>query len=419
MKVHLDSQEYPILFFDTYIIADNDKGGLHKLKHMEEALSSVRDNLPAYRWERKIDIVKYTLCSYAKINWEEVIIRFECEDERETKSFFNFCKDLFPNALIENNRSDTALKYYEALSLVGNGRNPWIFLSSNNDHPYIGQQDFLPVCIDVSNNLEKEFKNKDVCILYSHFTESMIDNKFTDPQWGYFESNFKKIVYEDKNVIATSSNKLVLDSIIIYRLNYLLDLFSKSKNKGRLIRTEDTGFHLNYSKSLITVSPKVELCRHYDSYAQLMKWVPPLFIPIGFFEFDIKIKYGYEHYYDDWVNINPNKSNISKGVDLICLVEDIPTFWADRISIIDINPEFELNVSRVSSTYYKNLLNPFHNRNIITNIFRSILVWIGQILPSRNSYLLFFIVSISKKLNIYKLLRIIWRLKYFFNIKSQ
>jgi hypothetical protein len=410
MKTLFEDQKFPILFFDTYIISANDKGGLHKLNHMEKVLSIYRDNFSTYRWEKKIDIVKYTLCSYAKLKWEKVIIRFECEDENENESFFNFCKNLFPNAFIDNRRSATAKQYFDALSLLENGENPWIYMSSNNDHPYIGDPDFLPNCIKIANNLEKKYKDKDVCILYSHFTESMIDNKITDPQWGYFESNFKKNIYEDEKVIATISNKLVLDSIKIYRLNYLLDLFRKTKNKGRLIRTEDTGFHLNYDNSLITVSPKVELCRHYDSYAHLMKWVPPLFIPNGFFEFDIKIRYGYENNVNGWVSVNPNKNYISSEVDLCCFLEDLPTFWSDRISVIDKNPEFELKVSRDTSTYYQNLLNPFHTRNKITNVFRSIFVWIGQVLPWRNSAILFSFISLTKKTGFYKPIRVLWKL---------
>jgi hypothetical protein len=413
MKTELELQKFPILFFDTFIISDIDKGGLYKLKHMEEALSFYRDNLSAYKWKKKIDIVKYTLCSYAKINWEKVIIRFECEDEKETESFYNFCKDLFPNALIENNRSATAKQYFEALSLIDNGKNPWIYMSSNNDHPYVGDPQFLPNCIKIANNLETKYVHKNVSIAYSHYTESMIDNKFTDPQWGYFESSFKKIIYEDSKVIATVSNKLTLDSIKIFRLNYLLNLFTKTKNHGRLIRTEDTGFHLNYSKNLITLAPKVELCRHYDSYAHLMKWVPPLFIPVGFFEFDIKIRYGYERNINGWVSVNPNKNKVSNNVDLCCFLEDLPTFWADRISVIDVNPAFELEVSRDSSIYYKNLSNPFHRNTKITNIIRSIFVWAGQVLPWRNSSLIHLFFSVIKYIGIYKPLRAVWKLRKF------
>ena len=417
MKTISEEQNFPILFFDTYIISANDKGGLHKLNHMEKALSIYRDNISTYKWEKKIDVVKYTLCSYAKIKWEKVIIRFECEDQNESESFNSFCKSIFPNAFIENRRSATAKQYFDALSLLDNGKNPWIYMSSNNDHPYIGDPDFLPRCVEVANKLEKKYKNKDLCILYSHFTESMIDNKITEPQWGYFESNFKKIIYQDENVIATVTNKLLLDSIKIYRLDYLLKLFNKSKNNGRLIRTEDTGFHLNYNKSLITVSPKVELCRHYDSYAHLMKWVPPLFIPIGFFEFNIKIRYGYDHNKNGWVSVNPNMDNISNEVDLCCFLEDIPTFWSDRISVIDKNPEFELKVSRENSTYYQNLLNPFHNRKKITNILRSIFVWTGQVLPWRNSSIIFNFISLTKKIGIYKPISMVWKLRKVFKNK--
>ena len=51
---------------------------------MENALSFYRDNLPNYTWQKKIDIVKYTLCSYSKINWDKVVIRFECENNQDS-----------------------------------------------------------------------------------------------------------------------------------------------------------------------------------------------------------------------------------------------------------------------------------------------------------------------------------------------
>lgn len=399
-----------ILFFDTFIISDSDKGGLYNHKHMENALSFYRDNLSSYTWQKKIDIVKYTLCSYSKINWDKVVIRFECENNQDSILFHNFCRKLFPNAVIENKRSSTAKHYYEALSLLDNGNNPWIFFSPNNDHPYIADPFILQNYLDRAKILESKYLDKDVSILYSHFTESMIDNKISDPQWGYFESNFKKIIYEDSEVIATFSNKLSIDSVKIFRLNYLLNLFNKTKNSGRVIRLEDTEFHLKYSNNLITIAPKIELCRHYDSYAHLMTWIPPLFIPSGFFESTIKIRYGYEHNISGWVSVNPSKVSITNDFDLCCTLEDLPFFWADRISVIDVNPAFELNLTHYNSAYYKNLLNPFHNRYKITNIIRSVFVWSGQILPWRNSFLIFRFFSLTKSIGIYKPLSLLWKL---------
>lgn len=380
-----------ILFFDTFIISSLDKGGLYNLSHMEKALSQYRDEFPTYKWKNKIDIVKYTLTSYSHIEWDKVIIRYECEDEFETIPFYNFCKDIFPNPIIENQRSASANEYCKALFRLDNGQNPWIFFSPNNDHPYIGQPCELLKCLEIANELENKHPDKNVSVLYSHYTESMIDNRITDPQWGHYDSCFKKVIFENDRVIATISNKLTLDSVKIYRLNYLLSLFALSKVEGRLIRLEDTGFHMNYSKSMITVAPKVELCRHYDSYAHLMKWVPPLFIPTGFFESDIKVRYGYDDELAGWVTINPRKEMVSRKVDLVILLEDVYYFWSDRISHIDINPNFGNELSRTSINYYKNLLNPFHDRPLIINGSRSFIVWIGQILPWRNSYLLFVI----------------------------
>lgn len=141
-----------------------------------------------------------------------------------------------------------------------------------------------------------------------------------------------------------------------------------------------------------------------------MTWIPPLFIPVGFFDFDIKIRYGYDQNINGWVSVNPNMDNISTEVDLCCFLEDLPTFWSDRISVIDKNPEFKLKVTRETSTYYQNLLNPFHDRNKILNVFRSSFVWIGQVLPWRNSAILFSFISLTKKTGIYKPIRVVWKL---------
>lgn len=402
-----------ILFFDTFIISDTDKGGIYNHKHMENALSFYRDNLTNYTWKKKIDIVKYTLCSYSKINWDKVVIRFECENNQDTILFYEFCRNLFPNALIENERSSTAKQYYEALMLLDNGNNPWIFFSPNNDHPYIADPLILSTYLEHAKIIESKYLDKDVSILYSHFTESMIDNKISDPQWGYFESNFKKILYEDPDFIATVSNKLSIDSVKIFRINYLLRLFQNSKNNGRVIRLEDTGFHLKYSDDLITIAPKVELCRHYDSYAHLMKWIPPLFIPPGFFEFNIKIRYGYDNYLEGWVNVNPNMSKITSEIDLCCFLEDLPFFWTDRVSVIDSNPKFEAKFIREESIYYKNLFNPFHYKNKMSNILRSLFVWVGQVFPWRNSAVIVYFILVIKQIGIYKPLRAIWKFKPF------
>ena len=58
----------------------------------------------------------------------------------------------------------------------------------------------------------------------------------------------------------------------------------------------------------------------------MLKKIPPLFIPRGFFDHNIKIRYGYEKSINEWININPLSEQIDADTDLNCLLEDIPHF---------------------------------------------------------------------------------------------
>ena len=390
-----------ILLFDTYITSNiGSLGGLHNFSHIELATSKVRNNFPTYKYQRKIDVVKYTLCSYANIDWDYVIIRFECEEKTETKAFIDFCRLLFPGALIQNQRSSTAFEYNEILTSLLCYGNPWIFFSPNNDHPYLTHPYEIKKFISISNSVEHINKDKNVCLQYSHFTESMIDNKISDPQWGYHGSNFKNILFEDENIIITHSNRMALDSIKIFRLNFLINIFSKTSKRGRVIRLEDTEFHLQRSNSLITIAPKIELCRHYDSYSHLIPDIPPLFIPVGFFENNIKIKYGYNNSFEGYVNINPLDNQISKNTDLNCLLEDIPYFWKDRVVSFDINPNYPKNLNKNNIIYYRKLINPFFQRSKYFNISRSfILLIIHPFVIIKNLFLYSFLSRFKLRKN--------------------
>jgi hypothetical protein len=339
-------------------------------------LSKVRDNIYTYRWQPKINVVKYSLASYKDVDWDKVIIRFECEDLSEVEDFQSYCKKLFPNALIENSRSATAKSYLEALSNIQCSDDDWIFFSPNNDHPLLSSPALIKKYVSISDQIQKKFLKKDIAVLFSHFTESMVDNRLTDPQWGYFGLKFKKVIYEDQDVIANFSNKVPLDSIQIFKLRYLKEIFKNTKNIGRVIRLEDTEFCSSKNNNLIQICPKEELCRHYDGYTHLMNKVPPLFIPEGFFDGTIRIRYGYSDWKKGWVNINPLAPFISSSVDMNCLIDDIPSFWADKIIEVDVNPNFIVKVPKSKLAYYKNLKNPFFHRTIFFNIIRSSYIYI-------------------------------------------
>jgi hypothetical protein len=133
------------------------------------------------------------------------------------------------------------------------------------------------------------------------------------------------------------------------------------------------GKYLNVNSKCIQIIPKKEHCRHYDGYMHTYSVindyvsadrVPPLFIPNGFFENDIQIKYGYDKYFLDFTNINPNSQSYifssKAGTDLGNLISKIPLFWKDRISHIDINPVF-LEPKSEDISLAKRIINPWEN----------------------------------------------------------
>ena len=370
-----------ILFFDTYIVASDklESGGINNNIQMSSSLSNIRNRWKAYKWKKKIDVVKYTLCSYATMNWDAVIIRYECEDPGDVESFHKFCIMLFPNALIENLRSSSVGAYRNALSTNLIKDDDWVFFSPNNDHPYIGKPDDLENVISSANLLIKKYKDADIGIIFSHYTESQLDRVMSEPLWGHLGENFKKIVYADKFITATLCNKLCIDSIQIFKAKFLREIFDRSRKTGRLIRLEDTEFYLSKTiKSYIQVVPNKELCRHYDGYYHFFNPATcdiclPLFIPDGFFEGKIRLRYGFDDYLDGWININPFRSSPNE-CDMSLLLEDIPHFWLDRIHKLEKKEDFVVSVDKDHLPYYKNLKNPFRSNNIARNYFRSIVL---------------------------------------------
>jgi hypothetical protein len=369
-----------ILFFDTYITSSSFEAhrGFNSDKNSKkrfELVSFLRSKNNNYRYQEKIDIVKYTLLSYSKINWEQVIIRFECQDQSKNTEFTNFCKNLFPNAFIENVRSDSAKKYINAFKNIKNQNNPWIFFSPNNDHVNLERNNEYTSIIKDAEFAEKKFPGYNVSILYSHYSEAMNSYSPKKSLWGYYGGNLQKKIYETDNALFILNSRLMCDSIKIFRLNFLLSLFENQDEKKRIIRLEDTNYYLNEDIKEIQIVPKIELCRHYDGYQLLFFDPPPLFIPPGFFENDVKIRFMMDGYDANFVNINPFEEYVFNGgnADLKILLEDLPVFWKERVTAIIKKPDNIIIRNKNDLTYYKNLVNPWNKMSTILNLFLSLL----------------------------------------------
>jgi hypothetical protein len=66
---------------------------------------------------------------------------------------------------------------------------------------------------------------------------------------------------------------------------------------------------------------------------------------LGFFEKNIKIRYGYNDRKEGWVNINPKSEYYyaynKEGADYKFTLKELPLFWKSRISEIDSNPDID------------------------------------------------------------------------------
>ena len=323
-----------ILYFDIYIISKNNYFNSIENKQFDSNVrkaSYYRFNNSKYEFKSKLEVTKYTLLSYSIINWSDVIIRFECEDAKDEKDFLNFCRKHYPNAEIENTRSDNTEKFYNSLKRLTNKGNPWIWFCVNNDHPYLSNPNELSNLINAADDYEKKY-DKDVSILYSHFSESMNNYSFNQFLYRYYNLNGQKKIIEKNDHLLILSERFAIDSIKIFRLNLLLEAFKKTISNKRVIRLEDTESYM-INKNLLTVVPKIELCRHYDSYSfdenfqnfSFADKVAPLFIPNDIFDKKLKINYGYADYKDNCININPNMTSqdiINKKTDMICKIEN-------------------------------------------------------------------------------------------------
>lgn len=107
-------------------------------------------------------------------------------------------------------------------------------------------------------------------------------------------------------------------------------------------RTDTFGSTEAISPETACILPYRELVRHFDGYSHNgidINACPPLFIPAGFFDGEIRILYCSDNSRKGYVSVNPLKKNYttvdSEGADLKCVLEDLPLFWRSRIAQVE------------------------------------------------------------------------------------
>lgn len=361
-----------ILYFDSYIT------DIPFNKHFVDSNKKIREACQAYTMPSKLDIAKYTLASYALYPWTNVLIRYEIDDQNQYAEFDSYIKQLFPQAIIMHERSDSQEDFKKSLDIISSFNDEWIFYSGNNDHPITSADiSHLHKILQDAQKYTDEYPF--ISIPYSHLSEYVNLPKKGNPSYLVIGLDSEIISDNDLYTVVLKKEGEYSSVQILNKNLFTHWLTSKDLTGERIIRTEDVRIHVATSNQLMLI-PKKEICAHFDGYSHTHRGineitpsqVPPLFIPNRFFDSNIKIAYGYEDYREGWTNINPIAKKYSFedstfGTDLKITLEDIPLFWKNRIKEIDINKK--LNAAAVVKYNKKNtsiINNPwkFGNRKI-------------------------------------------------------
>ena len=112
---------------------------------------------------------------------------------------------------------------------------------------------------------------------------------------------------------------------------------------GEIYRTDHFKFCVKLGQNCYV--PYRELVRHFDGYSHSMHLphvCPPLHIPPGFFKRNIKILYCAKQRRPGWVHVNPclpYRTIHKDGADYRFTLREMPLFWRDRVSEIEIANE--------------------------------------------------------------------------------
>jgi hypothetical protein len=307
----------------------------------------------------RMDVFKYMLSSYSAMS--EIVTKFffyiEISPEfshrqAELNTFIqeNFCMDIVDLNWFRLNSFSEWRFLYEKLDSQDDNI---IWQGYNDDHIFIDSSlEILKEGIKILENDEDELAS----IYYSHWPEVI---KMADHLSGDLVSDsssfvkFSWVNYDSATIIKKERFR-----------RYWFDTQESERHPetGSLwFRTDHFAnepfpdFHPMVSNFYV---PTKELVRHFDGYSHvgdLRNTCPALIIPDGFFERNIKIKYGYNQRFENFVNINPSHQNLYSvdigGIDYKWSLDDIPLFWRDKITETDINPNSDnviLNVSRNS-----------------------------------------------------------------------
>ena len=338
-------------------------------------ISYDRGNLKSYS---KIDVLKYCLSSLAvTYPWKKAILNIQLDGH-----YSDYQKDI--ETLINNEfkefevvlnwkRNETQQDWIDTYSLFNDDL---IWYLGNHDHIFIdNSQEYLNKLVNSLTQTQIEFPS----VWQTHWPECVRSAKLGYLHPGEILPRESRQGYSIKKDFITVKARNFDSFIIMNKQLYKDWFFTGDWGDNILPRTDYFGQSLEElrwkmkmpTKSLplqTGIVPLKELCRHFDGYAHQHYTItnnqcPAIDIPPGFFEKDIKIRYGYDDYKEGWVNINPKNPNYyahdKSGTDYKFTLKELPLVWKNKISVVDSNPE--LNDIEMLQYRLKSILEVIYN----------------------------------------------------------
>lgn len=356
-----------ILLVNTFITNQSGTGGVWEAM----GISQDRGNL---KKDYKVDILKYNLASFSTMYpWKRVIIKIQLDTDYDSDKIRldleKFVKEEFKNFDLHFSFKRNLIQqdWIDTYSLVND--DDFIYCFCGHDHIFM---DYSQEYIEQIISSAKQESNPYTTVLVSHFPESIRTAKcgYIDHHL-YVSSNFNELYSLKENYISYDGYNY--DSITIISKALYEDWFLKGNwddiyhryppnifKSGHieLPRIDGVGItDLNFIRNKLLniptpkqriIVPYKELSRHYDGYFYqgiTNNQCPSIDIPEGFFDNNIKIRYGYDDRKEGWININPKNEYYyaydKSGADYKFTLEEIPLFWKSRISELDINPNID------------------------------------------------------------------------------
>lgn len=286
----------------------------------------------------RVEIFKYMLASLSVVEWSSVHLFYQLDVMHQDRygEIDEYMNGLFDSPSIHHTRIDRGKDWRRVIGeLAETADGELVWFLCNDDHIFLDHEtEYLYRLVSRLKELEQQ--HEFVSLMFSHWPETC---------GTYFEalSSRPEVLVEDHADYAVLLANPNL-SIMVVNARVLEHWWLERDYGDRRLRRSD-GLH---SPEMLMMVPKRELVRHFDGYSHAgidIDSCPPLFIPDGFFEREIRIAYCADRRLPGYVHVNPLLAHSSavhpEGADLRCLMRDLPLFWRSRIAEVRVEREVD------------------------------------------------------------------------------